>query len=95
MLTHKSDFSGDPFTFPQSNTSDHLKYAQVLFIYLLKKIHHFILSHLVVAAVLFIFEKFSHIIPNTEEVFVCAELKPFSGKQPKVRVRLCNVKALN
>lgn len=94
MLTHKSDFSGDPFTFPQSNTSDHLKYAQVLFIYLLKKIHHFILSHLVVAAVLFIFEKFSHIIPNTE-VFVCAELKPFSGKQPKVRVRLCNVKALN
>lgn len=48
-----------------------------------------------VAAVLFIFEKFSHIIPNTEEVFVRAELKLFSGKQPKVRVRLCNVKALN
>ena len=55
MLILKSDFSGDPFTFPQSNTSYHLKYPQVLFIYLLKNIHHFILSHLVVAAVLFYF----------------------------------------
>ena len=32
MLINESEFSGDPFTFPQSNTSYHLKYARVIYL---------------------------------------------------------------